>query len=124
MVKCTFEDLILKKNTIDYLCKTGANICKEKQSIFNFFELYWCGFNGSNIALAFICILVIFLIFKYTALTVEEYVAEGITKISDYLGFSEALAAVTLLAFANGADRKSTRLNSSHRNTSRMPSSA
>jgi sodium/potassium/calcium exchanger 6 len=71
--------------------------------MFNFFELYWCGFRGSNIALFFLYVIGIFLIFKYTAIAVDEYIAEGITKVSDYLGFSEALAAVTLLAFANGA---------------------
>ena len=43
------------------------------------------------------------MIFKYTAITVDEYIAEGISKISDWLGFSESLAAVTLLALANGA---------------------
>ena len=50
-----------------------------------------------------IYILIIILIFKYTAIVVEEYIAEGIEKISNWLGFSEALSAVTLLAFANGA---------------------
>ena len=38
---------------------------------------------------------------------------------NDWLGFAAGAAAGALLA-----DRKSTRLNSSHRNTSRMPSSA
>lgn len=71
--------------------------------MFNFFELYWCGFRGSNLALMLFYILAIFLIFKYTSIAVDEYIAEGITKVSDYLGFSEALSAVTLLAFANGA---------------------
>jgi sodium/potassium/calcium exchanger 6 len=71
--------------------------------MFNFFELYWCGFRGSNIALFIFYIIAIFLIFKYTAIAVDEYIAEGITQLSEYLGMSEALAAVTLLAFANGA---------------------
>lgn len=46
---------------------------------------------------------IIFLIFKWTAIVVDDYIAEGITKVSDALKFSEALAAVTLLALANGA---------------------
>jgi sodium/potassium/calcium exchanger 6 len=103
MVKCTFKDMILTHHSIDYLCKTGVKICGERQDMFNFFELYWCGFRGSNVALLLFYVLAIFLIFKYTAIAVDEYIAEGITKLSDYLGFSEALAAVTLLAFANGA---------------------
>lgn len=48
-------------------------------------------------------VIVIFLIFSYTSIAVDEYIAEGIQRISDALGFSESLAAVTLLAFANGA---------------------
>ena len=47
--------------------------------------------------------ILIFLIFKYTSMTVDEYIAEGIQYITDWLGISESLAAVTLLAFANGA---------------------
>lgn len=41
--------------------------------------------------------------FRWIGIVVEEYLAEGITRISSWFGFSEALAAVTLLAFANGA---------------------
>lgn len=47
--------------------------------------------------------ILIALAFKYTSIVVDEYIAEGITIISEALGFSESLAAVTLLAFANGA---------------------
>jgi len=45
----------------------------------------------------------VFLVFKYTSIVVDEYIAEGIQRISDALGLSESLAAVTLLALANGA---------------------
>jgi len=44
-----------------------------------------------------------YLIFGFISATVEEYIAGGITYLSEYLGLSEALAAVTLLALANGA---------------------
>ena len=33
----------------------------------------------------------------------DDYVAEGIQKISDFFNLSDTVAAVTLLAFANGA---------------------
>jgi sodium/potassium/calcium exchanger 6 len=45
----------------------------------------------------------IYLIFRFISATVDEYIAGGITVISEYLGMSESMAAVTLLAFANGA---------------------
>lgn len=46
---------------------------------------------------------IIYLIFNLTSAIVEEYIASGITFISEYLKLSEALAAVTLIALANGA---------------------
>lgn len=102
-LKCTYKDLLHTKKSLEFLCKEGSKICFEKQEMFNFFQLYWCGFEGNNILLILFYIIGIFLIFKYTSITVDEYIAEGITKISDYLKFSEALSAVTLLAFSNGA---------------------
>jgi len=48
-------------------------------------------------------IIIIWFIFKFMQATVEEYIAPGITYISEWLAISEALAAVTLLALANGA---------------------
>lgn len=102
-LKCTYGDLVLKQHSIDFLCNTASKICADKQEFFNFFELYWCGLEGNNFLLIMLYVVGIFLIFKYTSITVDEYIAEGITKISDFLGFSEALSAVTLLAFANGA---------------------
>lgn len=36
-------------------------------------------------------------------MAVEEYIAESITYISDYMQLSDQLAAVTLIALANGA---------------------
>lgn len=47
--------------------------------------------------------LIIILIFRFISAVVEEYLAPAITFISEYLELSEALAAVTLLAVANGA---------------------
>ncbi len=56
--------------------------------------------NKISIILSAILIL---LIFKFISSVVEEYLAPSISYISEWLGLSEALAAVTLLALANGA---------------------
>ena len=40
---------------------------------------------------------------KFIVSTVEEYVAPAIVYLSEFLNFSESLAGVTLIAFANGA---------------------
>lgn len=44
-----------------------------------------------------------FYVFMVIQFTIEKYVAPSISKISDSLKLSEAMAAVTLLAVANGA---------------------
>lgn len=46
---------------------------------------------------------ILLMIFKYISMAVEEYVATSIQEISDHLGMSDSLAAITLLASANGA---------------------
>lgn len=45
----------------------------------------------------------IFLVFKFISSVVEEYLAPAIAYLSEWLNLPEALAAVTLLALANGA---------------------
>ena len=45
----------------------------------------------------------IILLFKFICSTIEEFVAPAIVFLSDFLELSDALAGVTLLAFANGA---------------------
>jgi sodium/potassium/calcium exchanger 6 len=59
--------------------------------------------NASNVGLLCFSLLFITFNFRWLSILIDEYLAEGITRISSWLGFSEALAAVTLLAFANGA---------------------
>ena len=63
----------------------------------------FCWFAGNPYQFLMVMVVIIFLIFRYLSTVVDEYIADGIEKISDALGQSEALAAVTLLALANGA---------------------
>lgn len=83
--------------------KIGLEICKNDEDIFNFYALNYCLLKESIPLLLLSSIIVIFFIFRYVAIVVDEYCAEGITKISTWLNFSQSLAGVTLLAFANGA---------------------
>jgi sodium/potassium/calcium exchanger 6 len=57
-------------------------------------------FNQLTIPISFF---IIFLIFRFISSVVEEFLAPAITYISEWLKLPEALAAVTLLALANGA---------------------
>jgi len=48
-------------------------------------------------------IITLFLLFRFICALVDEYIGPSITYIQKWLGLSEALAGVTLLALANGA---------------------
>lgn len=77
--------------------------CESEEELVNFFAFFWCYLDGSTFLYVLLSIFFIFLIFKFISCTIEEFCAPSITFICDWLKFSEALAAVTLLAFANGA---------------------
>ena len=103
-LQCTYQDLLHTHRSLDYLCHTAAiNQCSEEQDFVNFFKLYWCHLNGNIIFFLIIALILIFFIFKYTSIVVDEYIAEGIEEITEFINFSEALSGVTLVAFANGA---------------------
>ncbi len=65
--------------------------------------MLFCAMDGGLYYFLPVAICIIFYIFRFISSTVEEYIAGGITYIAEYLKMSEALAAVTLLALANGA---------------------
>lgn len=103
-LSCKHEQIFSQYHSAAWLCNEVADkVCGETQQMVNFFELYWCELDGKTWILILIALFLIFVIFKYTSITVEEYIAEGIQNISEKLGLSEAVAAITLLAFANGA---------------------
>jgi sodium/potassium/calcium exchanger 6 len=103
-MECNHYDIFKEHHGSTYLCNAVAlKACAESQDFFNFFEFYWCDIDGKMWILLLVALFLIFVIFKYTSITVEEYIAEGIQNITDWLGMSDSLAAVTLLAFANGA---------------------
>jgi sodium/potassium/calcium exchanger 6 len=62
-----------------------------------------CDLHGSVWVLIPLAIFFIYLIFKFICALVDEYIAESLTYIQEYLKISEALAGVTILALANGA---------------------
>ena len=69
----------------------------------NLFKLYFCGFNENIILWSIFAVLVIIILFKFIVSTVDEFIAPGIVYLSKRFELSDALAGVTLLAFANGA---------------------
>lgn len=53
--------------------------------------------------MVFFFILILAILFIFIVESVEDYVAPAIVYLSKFLGMSESLAGVTLIAFANGA---------------------
>jgi len=98
---CTHENMYHTGIPADQMCNVASAICSGDFA--NFYELYWCAYNGSLTALLCTYLVMIFLIFKWTGIVVDEYICSGITICSDTMGLSDAVAAVTLLALANGA---------------------
>lgn len=101
---CDHKFVIKSGLTTEQQCTIVAGkVCLETQKTFNFYSMFYCYLDGNYYALIPIILFSIFLIFNYTGTIVEDFVAPAIEDITEALGISEALAAVTLLAFANGA---------------------
>jgi len=102
-MQCTKEFIFNTSISMDQKCKVLSPICGEDQEFFNFFKVYFCQLNGSNIIISFLFIIFFILLFKFICEVIEDYVAPGIVYICEYFDLSESLAGVTLIAFANGA---------------------
>jgi len=98
---CSHAELYHNNLDNEGMCWVAANTCSADFA--NFYQMYYCGLNQSMTGFIIIDLVLIFFIFRYTGMAVDEYIVEGIQKIADALRFSEGLAAVTLLALANGA---------------------
>lgn len=73
------------------------------QVFINFFKIYQETLHNNTYLFMTLAIMIIVVLFKSICQIVEEYIAPAIVYLSDRLKLSEALAGVTLLAFANGA---------------------
>jgi sodium/potassium/calcium exchanger 6 len=106
-LKCTHSNIFgpnaVHKNPADQCKFFAKGTCAKEEDLINFYSVHFCLMNGSSFGLVCFALIFICFNFRWISMIVEEYLAEGITRISAWLGFSEALAAVTLLAFANGA---------------------
>lgn len=104
-MKCTHKSIFHKGFDPAYVCLmvTSHELCKEDFKFVNLMDVFWCKLEGSYYIFIPLALVALFLIFKYIAIAVEEYIAEGIQAICDRLGLSDSVAAITLLAVANGA---------------------
>ena len=69
----------------------------------NFYSLHYCYMNGSNIYSSIILIIILFILFFILSSTSDIFLSTAITKIVETFDINQNIAAVTLLAFGNGA---------------------
>ncbi len=100
---CTHEFMISTELTTEQKCQQLASACANQQEVLNFFKIYFCILKANNMITTPLLILSLILILNFIVAAVEDYIAPAIVFLSQYLGLSESLAGVTLLAFANGA---------------------
>ena len=100
---CDYRSLFLSNNDAAYNCKAYVPICTADQSLFNFFDVYFCWLGGNTAQFMVLSTAIMVVLFKFICQVVEEYIAPAVVYLSKYLKLSEALAGVTLLAFVNGA---------------------
>ena len=69
----------------------------------NFYSLHFCLMKGSIILTSIISILLLFILFFILSSTSDMFLSTSITKIVETFNINQNIAAVTLLAFGNGA---------------------
>ena len=80
-----------------------AEYCSENFQFMNLVDLYYRATN-ENAILIFIFICGLFpILFMCIAAVADKYLANGMKDLSERFGLSPTIAAMTLLAFANGA---------------------
>lgn len=99
---CTHADVFAFIGSSADKCAVISSACESTQSLFNFYKFYYCHVNNPW-AMAVILCLIIFSIFVLIYEIVDEYMVPAVLCIVKTLRMSDALAGVTLLAFANGA---------------------
>jgi sodium/potassium/calcium exchanger 6 len=103
-MKCTHKSIFKLPHESSFMCgELVEGLCDDNQKIINFLSIFWCDFSGNIWIMIPFVLLMFVLIFKYVSITVEEYIADALARVTEFLEMSDSLAAVTLLAFANGA---------------------
>ena len=87
--------------TIQDKCNFVSKNCSYEY--INFYSLYYCYMNGSIIPTSIIMIIILIILFFILSSPSDIFLSTAITKIVETLNINQNIAAVTLLAFGNGA---------------------
>lgn len=99
-MNCTLSN-INSYITIKEKCSFVSNYCSYEY--INFYSLYYCYMKGSNILTSVILIIILIILFFILSSTSDIFLTTAITKIVETFKINQNIAAVTLLAFGNGA---------------------
>jgi hypothetical protein len=79
MVHCEYKELFKHLLPAAEMCRKYADsACGETQSFINFYHMHFCWMNGHLYLTLSLYVIMLFFIFKYTSIVVENYVIECI----------------------------------------------
>ena len=84
-------------------CDFALTYCTEETTYINSVSLYYCNVNENILLMILISILWLLFCFYWLSSTSENFLEPILSKVTSFFGFSESLAGVTLVSFANGA---------------------
>jgi sodium/potassium/calcium exchanger 6 len=99
-MNCT-NDYISTLNTVLDKCNYIKQNCPSQY--INTYSLYYCSFKGHIIFSIPVFILIILLLFLLLSSTSDLFLGASITKIVEIFNINQNIAALTLIAFGNGA---------------------
>lgn len=96
---CNYDNLILSTDK----CNFALKYCGDTGTYFNLISFHYCQLNDNIYISMLIFLLMMLVCFYILSDTSNKYVSTSLTIISDKLGFSPNISALTLLALGNGA---------------------
>lgn len=98
--KCT-QLIISSIKNISKRCEFVKTVCDA--NYLNFYELHYCTFDENRLFSITVTLMMLILCFYLLTDTANKYLSTALTIITDILNLSPNLAAMTFLAFGNGA---------------------
>ena len=97
---CTYK-YFKTLNSLEEQCSYALSSCEYEY--INFYKIHFCYLSNSYILSLPLFFILLFIIFYLLSDTSNKFLSDSLTKIVDKFKMSQNLAAMTLLAFGNGA---------------------
>ena len=104
-----FEQFGCERNAIETIHRFGqkniliSEYCSDNFAFINLIDMYYRSLNENAILIFLFICLVFPILFMCIAAVADKYLAAGMTDLAKRFKLSPAVAAMTLIAFANGA---------------------